>query len=334
MGTCVVVDSGTSNTRVRLWRGGRVAATEVRPVGSRDVAAMGHSGALKAALHDAIGEVRRGAAVEAIVCSGMITSNLGLREVPHLEAPATIDDLARGLVSDRFPELCELPFYFVPGVKTLPAEPIAADNLHQADLMRGEETEVAGLLSTMGLETPAVFLHLGSHHKGIRVGEGEVIAGSSTALTGELLDAVRRHTILSGSTLDTLDFEPAPEMWRLGLELGRREGFGRALFLVRTGEQLWPLDRAAATAVLLGVLAGLDLQMLEKYRGRTATTVIYGKGAFGPMLRDCLGGDYGKVLLLDEETSETAAARGAARLYERALQLGTVFLGEEATHES
>ena len=321
MGTYVVVDSGTSNTRARLWRDGGVAATVVRPVGSRDTAAMGHNGALMNALRDAIGEVRRGATVEAVVCSGMITSNLGLREVPHLAAPAAPDDLARGLVCAHFPELCELPFYFVPGVKTLPKGPIAADNLRQADLMRGEETEIAGLLSMLELEMPAVFVHMGSHHKAIRVEEGNVIAGSSTALTGELLDAVRRHTVLSGSTLDTLDFEPNREMWRLGLELGLHEGFGRALFLVRAAEQLWPLGRVDATSMLLGALVGLDLQMLEAYRYRTATTVIYGKGAFGPMLQECLGGDYGKVLLLDEDASEVAAARGAVSLYERALQL-------------
>ena len=325
VGSYVVVDSGTSNTRARLWRDGRVAATEVRPVGSRDTAAMGHNGALMAALRDAIGEVRRGATVEAVVCSGMITSNLGLREVPHLAAPVAPDDLARGLIRAHFPELCELPFIFVPGVKTLPKGPIAADNLHLADLMRGEETEIAGLLSMPELETPALFLHLGSHHKIIRVETGETIVGSSTALTGELLDAVRRHTVLSGSTLDALDFEPDPEIWRLGLELGRREGFGRALFLVRTAEQLWPLGRADATSMLLGALVGLDLQMLEAYRYRTATTVIYGKGVFGPMLRECLDGkDFGRVLLLDETVSEGAAACGAAKLYERAQLLGAV----------
>jgi hypothetical protein len=42
------------------------------------------------------------------------------------------------------------------------------------------------------------------------------------------------------------------------------------------------------------------------------------------LLSECLGEDYGKVLLLDETVSEEAAARGAASLYERALQLGTV----------
>ncbi len=324
VGTYVVVDSGTSNTRARLWRDGRVEATEVRPVGSRDTAAAGHNGVLKAALNDAIGELRRDAAVEAVICSGMITSNLGLREVPHLTAPTAVDDLARGMVSAHFPELCELPFFFVPGVKTLPSGQISAANLHETDLMRGEETEVTGLLSTMAVDTPAVFLHLGSHHKAIRVEGGNVIAGSSTALTGELLDAVRRHTILSGSTLETLDFEPAREMWRMGLQLVRREGAGRALFLVRTAEQLWPLDRAQATAVLLGTLAGLDLQMLEAHRERTATTVIYGKGVFGPMLNECLGEEFGKVLLVDESSSELAAVRGAVSLYARSRQLGTI----------
>jgi 2-dehydro-3-deoxygalactonokinase len=325
MGPYLVVDSGTSNTRVRLWHDGRIVATALRAVGSRDTAAAGHNGALAAALREAIGEARWGAEPVAVICSGMITSNLGLYEVPHQRAPATLDDLARGMAGARFPELCELPFHFVPGVKTLPEGPIDAANLHTVDLMRGEETEIAGLLDQSRIVMPSLFLHLGSHHKAILVDEGPAIAASSTALTGELLDAVRCHTVLSGSTLSALDFEPSPEVWRLGLDLARREGLGRALFLVRAAEQLWARSHTEATALLLGALIGLDLQMLEGYRGRAVTTVIYGKGAFGPLLHDCLGGaEYGEVRLVDEATSDEAAARGAVALFERAVELGVV----------
>lgn len=326
----IVVDSGTSNTRVRLWQDGCIRAVALRPVGARDTAAAGHNRALRAGLRDAIAEVRRGGPADAVICSGMITSGLGLIEVPHLHAPVRLEALAEALVQARFPDVCELPFYFVPGIKTqpagsLPSGRLDADTLSATDLMRGEETEVAGLLCDTPLVGRAVFVHLGSHHKAIEVVEGKAIHSSRTALTGELLDAVRHHSVLAGSLPNTLEVEPAADMWRLGLELVRKHGLGRALFLVRAGEQLWGHSPEQAAAMLIGMLVGLDLQMIEAYRDGVETTIIYGKGAFGPVLRDCLReGGYGEVRLLDAQRSDLAAAQGAVDLFERARDLDRV----------
>lgn len=319
MGTYLLVDSGTSHTRVRLWCDGRIAASAERAVGSRDCAAAGHNGVLLAALREAIAEARRGAHPTAVICSGMISSNLGLIEVPHLTVPLSPDTLAHRLFEVFVPELCDLAVYLVPGLKTVPEGLVCADNLGQVDLMRGEETEVVGLLDMLQPALPALFFHLGSHHKAIRVDQTGRISASRTALTGELLQAVRAQTILANSTLPEIGYDLPQDMWRMGLALARQEGLGRALFLVRAAEQVWERDRAETTALLLGALLDTDLKMLANMPEHVETTVIYGKGAFGPMLRECLqDAGYGAVQLLDAEQSGWAAVRGAVWLFERA----------------
>ncbi|MFZ5826536.1 MAG: 2-dehydro-3-deoxygalactonokinase, partial [Bacillota bacterium] len=97
MAGIAVVDSGTTNTRVRLWDGHRVVASASEAVGAAATAADGHTGRLRAALKRLIEQVAAEGGLEpgAVLCSGMITANVGLLEVPHAPAPAGVGDLAR-----------------------------------------------------------------------------------------------------------------------------------------------------------------------------------------------------------------------------------------------
>src|SRR5690606_18415736 len=95
-----VVDSGTTTTRLRVWRGGTVTWSGSRAAGAKDTAVDGNTAKVEAALAELLEESE--ADLEAIVCSGMITSNMGLFELPHLPAPAGLDDLARGVKQHVF----------------------------------------------------------------------------------------------------------------------------------------------------------------------------------------------------------------------------------------
>ena len=48
----------------------------------------------------------------------MITSPQGLHEVPHVVAPAGATELAQAAQEQLLPDVCDLPFVFVPGVRT------------------------------------------------------------------------------------------------------------------------------------------------------------------------------------------------------------------------
>src|SRR5262249_35219684 len=142
MGT-IALDGGTTNTRARLMKGGRVLATARRAVGVRDtvlgdpqasppaevVAAAGPAppGRVGQAVRAVVEEVGRdlGAGtgpvaaagrVEFLIAAGMLSAEVGLLAVPHVLAPAGLDDLSRAVVAVTIPEIADLPIYVVPGI--------------------------------------------------------------------------------------------------------------------------------------------------------------------------------------------------------------------------
>lgn len=324
--TYLVVDAGTSRTRVRLWHQGAVVDEGSEAVGAKDVALAGDSAPIAEALARLIPAVRSGHDLvpAAVVCSGMITSNVGLVEVPHETAPVGLHELARRLVRHDVPAVTELPVYFVPGVKTV-AEERDWQALSRFDVMRGEEVEVAGLLAALDLEPPLAFFHCGSHHKLIEVGapscdEGPVVLRSSTSITGELLAAVRERTILASSLEDLAGLKLDSEAITAGVRHASEFGFGRAAFLVRVGQVIAGLTRAEATALLVGALTALDLQLIAQELGPDQTLVLYGGGVFPSVLRHELKREGRQhVRLVDAATSGRVATTGAVRLLEEYL---------------
>ena len=330
----LVVDGGTSRTRVRLWHDGAVVDEAEARIGAKDVALARDASPIAEALRGLI-ETLRGrheVAPSAVVCSGMISSNVGLVEVPHVTAPIALGELARRLVRRDVAAVTELPIYFVPGIKTV-APAGGWDELPGFDVMRGEEAEVVGLMALEDLEPPLAFFHCGSHHKLIEVGTGgasaagggeAVVLRSSTAITGELLAAIRERTILASSLAELDDLELDADALAAGERHARSHGFARAAFLVRVGETIAGLGRAGVTSFLLGALADLDLQLIEHDVAPDREVILYGGGLFPGILRKALlRTGSRRVRVLDRSLSDGAATVGAVRLLQ-------AFLGEGA----
>jgi len=197
----------------------------------------------------------------------MITSRQGLAEVPHVPAPAGLDELAAGTREERLPDVAGVPFLFVPGVRS------------PMDVMRGEETLCLGLLRRGGLAVGEALLNLGSHWKLIRTDGRGRIAGSVTSLSGELMRAAREQTILASAVpagpLAAVD-EP---LLREGMEEARRGGLARALFRVRMLELDAPATPEGRLSFLIGAFVASDLDSLRA------------KGAFPPDAAVAVAGD-------------------------------------------
>ena len=139
----IALDGGTTNTRAHLLRGHRVIATSQRTVGARDTVlgdrgepGTRHRARLVQAVREVveeIGEILEGEAQggrgagdaprpDLIVAAGMLSSEVGLVAVPHVEAPAGLDDLARAAAVVTLPEVDDRPILVVPGVRTPAAE--------------------------------------------------------------------------------------------------------------------------------------------------------------------------------------------------------------------
>ena len=93
------IDGGTTNTRFTLTRGEDVVERTCRRVGAANADISLHNAPLAAAVADetAALERRHGVRIERVCASGMITSQNGLVEVPHLPAPTGLCELAKGV---------------------------------------------------------------------------------------------------------------------------------------------------------------------------------------------------------------------------------------------
>ena len=135
----ITLDTGTTNTRASLWsREGTYLGMEKISVGVRNTAIDGHNGQLKQAVSACLRTLLEKAEVPVqevagVFASGMITSNVGLLEVPHLTAPAVVGDFAQHVVRADLPEVSPIPFYFIPGLKNTLGN---GEDLKEMDIMR------------------------------------------------------------------------------------------------------------------------------------------------------------------------------------------------------
>ncbi|HUH07649.1 MAG TPA: 2-dehydro-3-deoxygalactonokinase [Egibacteraceae bacterium] len=277
----LAIDSGTTTTRVWAVEDGRISDHERALGGARDVAQgrdqdwlRGHVRGLAQRVADRAGGWD---AFDAAVAFGMVTSEHGLAEVAHLPAPAAPADLAAALMPLPAGDVLPIPLLLVPGVLCENRADAA-----RADFMRGEETEVAGLLAEPGMIGPLLFVSPGSHSKFIAVDAAGRISWSVTTLAGELLWTLSQETILAGlvtADLDEVDLQAVDR----GDEAARDQGLTRALYVTRLLHRLEEMPAASCAAFALGAVAADDLQALDSARRHgvdvPGDVVLGGEGA-------------------------------------------------------
>jgi 2-dehydro-3-deoxygalactonokinase len=326
--TCAIaLDGGTSNTRVRLFEGEQLVATARRKVGVRDAVLDPAAKPLHRAVRECLAEVTArvsGRAPEFVVASGMLSSEAGLCQVPHVHAPAGIIELARSLDRCDLADITDRPLYFVPGVRT-PGGPGLA-GWSEADVMRGEECETIGAWLALGMRGAAVFLWPGSHTKLVALDRQGRIVRSHTTLAGELTAALAHHTILAASLPESLPDKPDAHALAAGARLVEREGLGRAAFLVRIADLTRTLDPAERASFLVGAVLADDVAHLAAHPILAGSHSVWVGGRqpqralYAAWLSVRLGE---RVRELDDDLAERASALGAIAITHQRLSLRT-----------
>lgn len=301
MANYLTIDGGTTNTRLYLVENGTVRAKEKIGVGARN-----GKEAIRSALQKAVPAVLAGRQIEAVIASGMITSDRGLCTVDHLPVPAGVQELHYGMKCAGFSEINSVPFWFIPGVKMM------GTTMEETDMMRGEETELAGL--SEALRPDALYVLPGSHSKLIEVDKKQRIKRFQTSLTGELISAILSGTILK----DAAEFRqetPREKDLTEGYENCMKNGLNRALFQIRTRKILFGASAAECYGYLLGaVLCGEIGQIL---RSEKQTVIVGGqkqlRGATAVLLKRYSGKE---IVSLPDIVVEESAMRGAIRIFE------------------
>ena len=250
----LAIDWGTTSARAyAVESSGRVSATRQAPLGVQHVRNAEFPQALDRLLGDwATLHVPRFAA-------GMIGSRQGWVEAPYVECPARLDALATQVAWTPGRELA-----IVPGL-------IYRDEHGIPDVMRGEETQLAGVLGEAGDSFIAVMP--GTHSKWVRVQHGRV-TGFQTFMTGEAFAVLIEHSILGRlAAKDAAAAAPGPA-FAAGVAHGSSQGgllhatFGaRALAL--TGE----LAPAEVSDWLSGCLIGNEIASARRWLTNDERTV-------------------------------------------------------------
>jgi 2-dehydro-3-deoxygalactonokinase len=315
MNRIVALDGGTTNTRARLIEAGKVVATARRAVGVRDnVIGSGEPSPLLRSVRECIDEVleRWPGVVGRIVATGMLSSEVGLAGVPHVIAPAGLSDLAKASVERSIPELHPLPILVVPGIKTPPGA--GPDDWTEADVMRGEEVETFGAMESLGIcGSPCAFLWPGSHTKLMLVDDRGRIARSFTTLAGEITATLASQTLIAKSLPRTLPDEPDLDALRQGMRAVRRDGLGRAAFLVRIADLTGSLDEAQRAAFWIGAVIADDAALLAVHPILSGGIPLWvgGREPQRSLYASCLMDRSGDVRTIDDAIAAEASALGA-----------------------
>jgi 2-dehydro-3-deoxygalactonokinase len=184
------------------------------------------------------------------VLGGMVGSTIGWREVPYLSCPARPEAIADAAL--RF-EYEDRLIAIVPGLTCIA-------RTGAPDVMRGEETQILGALRL----NPAlakgchVFCMPGTHAKWVLVEDGAVVE-FQTALSGELFELLRKHSVLAR---DGGEVRPDSEAFARGLDFVRDNPGAdllHLLFSTRSRVVTGNMAKSDASSYLSGLVLGTDV---------------------------------------------------------------------------
>lgn len=243
----IAVDWGTSH--LRLWRMtgvGTLLSRTDSDQGMGKLAANGYEPVLLDLLRHDLPPQRP----LTVICCGMVGSRQGWAEARYIPVPAPPPGIRSATRIKTESE--SLSVHILPGM---------SQNA-PADVMRGEETQIAGFLAAEP-DFDGVLCLPGTHCKWAQISAGEVVS-FRTFLTGELFallsgQSVLRHSV-AASGMDQASFTEAVDR-----AISRPQGLAADLFSLRAEGLLSGLDPVAARSRLSGLLIGAELSASRPY---------------------------------------------------------------------
>ena len=195
-----------------------------------------------------------------VIACGMVGSAQGWREAAYCETPANVANLGKSL--QTVISLRGTVVHIVPGVIQRSRLP---------NVMRGEETQVLGVLQNLPIEAGADLLIglPGSHSKWVDVVDG-CITHFDTFMTGEVFAVLSEHSILGRTQKHSTTFDG--QAFDRGVQVAQSTdgelGVLSTLFSARTLGLTGELSPTAQADYLSGLMIGHELAALASAQRR------------------------------------------------------------------
>ena len=193
-----------------------------------------------------------------ILASGMVGAKQGWTEVPYAKAPCEVLKLNLGTPKVKNKKL---KVYILSGISQNNPE----------DVMRGEETQLAGFLLDNPTFNGSICLP-GTHSKWVNV-EKYKILNFNTYLTGELYEIVKNYSVLKHS-LSNNDICEKKLIEGVEITLKSPNNFSNKLFQLRAKDLLKNQSSVEANSLLSGYFLGLELLGSKVYWFRKDVILI------------------------------------------------------------
>lgn len=325
-----VLDCGTTNSRLSIVdRNKKVVARGHKKIGVSDTSRTGSRKALREGIEALFYEVLREnhipeQEIELIVSSGMITSEIGLMEIPHIKAPAGKYDLAKKIVrcepEEKVLDL-PVPVLFIPGIRNDYPDNATPKDLRRIDFMRGEEVQAVAIAERYADALPFYFVVLSSHTKIVYIGAGGEIQFSLTSLSGQVFDAVVNYTSIGKSFRASQDEVPSglteDEIISTAVDVVDHVGLLRSGLMPRFMDVLLHTTAQERNLFFEAAIAADDMRMFREIREmgyHSKTYVLYGQEGrcrlYEKLLKENCGRDIRVICLSDPELVQDLTVEG------------------------
>ncbi len=186
-----------------------------------------------------------------IIMSGMISSTIGMIELPYKELPFSSDGSDLHIHKLDKTNSFHHDIIIISGARTL------------NDVMRGEETQLAGSLIEQADEKQ-LFIFPGTHSKHIITKSGKATT-FNTYMTGEFFELLSKKSILSNSVYKSnIDKEGNIASFKEGVKDSLHQNLLHSSFVVRTNLLFKRFSKEENYFYLSGLLIGTELNQLSQ----------------------------------------------------------------------
>lgn len=331
-----VIDCGTTNTRVYIVNEQhKIIATGERRVGVRNTSMTGSKDALRNGLYEAISEAVANANLKIsdipfAIASGMITSEIGLMEIPHLVAPIGIDELAKNVKIVPGNEIVpiDIPIMFIRGIRNDYGDNATLHDIRNVDFMRGEETQMIGIIREFNIAEPTNVIVLSSHTKMVHINGEKKVTSSLTTISGQLYEAVCTATMV-GKSLSEVENEQSgdysfEEIVSIARDVVENVGLDRCFLIPRFMQVLLKTDYRERRAFIDAAIAIDDLKALKEFDRQKNTAkryILFGHQSRCDLYEYLLKQQYGDsievIKVSDKEKLGKLTVKGAVEVANR-----------------